>query len=310
MTDVDLATSSFGQSITVTPLQMVAAVSPVANGGTLMKPHIVKQIVNSDMGIVENTEPEMVRQVISKETSKEMCSILESVVSVGGGKNAYLAGYRIAGKTGTSEKYPRGNSKYVASFIGFAPADDPQVVCLVILDEPNGDSYYGGTIAAPVVRDILGETLQYLGVEPKYNSSEEEYVDVEIPDVTGMSKSDAGIAIDESGLEVKFSGESDLIVDQIPKAHTRVTQGSTVVLYTEGNKATRSVAVPNVVGKTPAEANSTLVSEGLNAKIKGVSKSGKNATCIGQSPVEGTMVEPGTVVSLNFRYDESETTND
>lgn len=156
MTDVDLATSSFGQSITVTPLQMVAAVSAVANGGTLMKPHIVKQIVNSDMGIVENTEPEMVRQVISKETSKEMCSILESVVSVGGGKNAYLAGYRIAGKTGTSEKYPRGNSKYVASFIGFAPADDPQVVCLVILDEPNGDSYYGGTIAAPVVRDILG----------------------------------------------------------------------------------------------------------------------------------------------------------
>ncbi len=310
MTDVDLATSSFGQSITVTPLQMVAAVSAVANGGTLMKPHIVKQIVNSDMGIVENTEPEMVRQVISKETSKEMCSILESVVSVGGGKNAYLAGYRIAGKTGTSEKYPRGNSKYVASFIGFAPADDPQVVCLVILDEPNGDSYYGGTIAAPVVRDILGETLQYLGVEPKYNSSEEEYVDVEIPDVTGMSKSDAGIAIDESGLEVKFSGESDLIVDQIPKAHTRVTQGSTVVLYTEGNKATRSVAVPNVVGKTPADANSTLVSEGLNAKIKGVSKSGKNATCIGQSPVEGTMVEPGTVVSLNFRYDESETTND
>lgn len=310
MTDVDLATSSFGQSITVTPLQMVAAVSAVANGGTLMKPHIVKQIVNSDMGIVENTEPEMVRQVISKETSKEMCSILESVVSVGGGKNAYLAGYRIAGKTGTSEKYPRGNSKYVASFIGFAPADDPQVVCLVILDEPNGDSYYGGTIAAPVVRDILGETLQYLGVEPKYNSSEEEYVDVEIPDVTGMSKSDAGIAIDESGLEVKFSGESDLIVDQIPKAHTRVTQGSTVVLYTEGNKATRSVAVPNVVGKTPAEANSTLVSEGLNAKIKGVSKSGKNATCIGQSPVEGTMVEPGTVVLLNFRYDESETTND
>ena len=310
MTDVDLATSSFGQSITVTPLQMVAAVSAVANGGTLMKPHIVKQIVNSDMGIVENTEPEMVRQVISKETSKEMCSILESVVSVGGGKNAYLAGYRIAGKTGTSEKYPRGNSKYVASFIGFAPADDPQVVCLVILDEPNGDSYYGGTIAAPVVRDILGETLQYLGVEPKYNSSEEEYVDVEIPDVTGMSKSDAGIAIDESGLEVKFSGESDLIVDQIPKAHNRVTQGSTVVLYTEGNKATRSVAVPNVVGKTPAEANSTLVSEGLNAKIKGVSKSGKNATCIGQSPVEGTMVEPGTVVSLNFRYDESETTND
>lgn len=135
-TDVDLATSSFGQSITVTPLQMITAVSAVANGGTLYKPHLVKEIVNSDSIVVEKNEPETVRQVISEETSKTMCSILESVVSKGGGKNAYLAGYRVAGKTGTSEKYPRGNSKYVASFIGFAPADDPKVACLVILDQP------------------------------------------------------------------------------------------------------------------------------------------------------------------------------
>ncbi len=310
MTDVDLATSSFGQSITVTPLQMVAAVSAIANGGTLMKPHLVKQIVNSDMGIVEDVQPEIVRQVISEDTSKKMCEILESVVSQGGGKNAYLAGYRIAGKTGTSEKIPRGQNKYVASFIGFAPADDPQVVCLVILDEPNGDSYYGGTIAAPVVRDILGETLQYLGVEPRYTSDEEEYVDIEVPDVSGMSKADAGIVLDEQGFDVKISGTSDVIVDQIPKAHTKAPQGSTIVIYTEGEQATRSIAVPSVIGQTPAEANASLVNDGLNAKIKGVSKSGKNATCIGQSPVEGTMVEPGTVVTLNFRYDESETTND
>lgn len=310
MTEVDLATSSFGQSITVTPLQMVAAVSAVANGGKLMKPHLVKQIVNSDMGIVEDVQPETVRQVISPETSKTMCGILESVVSEGGGKNAYLAGYRIAGKTGTSEKLPRGRSKYVASFIGFAPADDPQVLCLVLLDEPNGDSYYGGTIAAPVVRDILGETLQYLGVEPKYTEGEEEYADVEVPDVSGMTKADAGIALDECGFEVKISGSSDMIVDQIPKAHTKAMQGSTIVLYTEGEKATRSVTVPSVIGQTPAEANASLVGDGLNARIKGVSKSGRNATCIGQSPVEGTIVEPGTVVTLNFRYDESETTND
>lgn len=310
MTEVDLATSSFGQSITVTPLQMVAAVGAVANGGTLMKPHIVKQIVNSDMGIVDETRSETVRQVISQETSSEMCKILESVVSEGGGKNAYLAGYRICGKTGTSEKYPRGQNKYVASFVGFAPADDPQVLCLVLLDEPNGDSYYGGTIAAPVVRDILGETLQYLGVEPKYTDDEEEYADVEVPDVTGMSKADAGIALDECGFEVKISGNADTVIDQIPKAHTKATQGSTIVIYTEGEKALRSVTVPSVIGQTPAEANSSLVSEGLNARIKGVSKSGRNATCIGQSPVEGTLVEPGTVITLNFRYDESETTND
>lgn len=310
MGEVDLATSSFGQSITVTPLQMIAAVSAVANGGKLMKPHLVKQIVNSDMGIVDSTESEVVRQVISEKTSEQMCEILESVVSEGGGKNAYLAGYRIAGKTGTSEKIPRGQNKYVASFIGFAPADDPQVVCLVILDEPNGDSYYGGTIAAPVVRDILGETLQYLGVEPKYNEGEEEYVDIEVPDVTGMTKSEAGIMLDEYGFDVKVSGSEDLIIDQIPKAHTKVTQGSAVVIYTEGETATRSVEVPDVTDMTPAEANSNLVSCGLNARIKGVSKTGRNATCIGQSPTAGTMVEPGTVISLTFRYDESETTND
>lgn len=310
MTEVDLATSSFGQSITVTPLQMVAAVSAVANGGTLMKPHLVKQIVNSDMGIVEDIKPQAVRQVISRETSEEMCKILESVVSEGGGKNAYLAGYRIAGKTGTSEKQPRGQSKYIASFVGFAPADDPQVLCLVLLDEPNGDSYYGGTIAAPVVRDILGETLQYLGIEAKYTEGEEEFADVEVPDVSGMSKADAGIALDEYGFNVKISGSADMIVDQIPKAHTKVMQGSTIVLYTAGERATRTVTVPSVVGQTPAEANAALVNDGLNAKIKGVSKSGRNATCIGQSPVEGTVVEPGTIITLNFRYDESETTND
>lgn len=310
MTEVDLATSAFGQSITVTPLQMVAAVSAVANGGTLLKPYLVKQIVNSDMGIVESTQPEVVRQVISQQTSKQMCEILESVVSQGGGKNAYLAGYRIAGKTGTSEKIPRGNSKYIASFVGFAPAEDPQVVCLVILDEPNGSSYYGGTIAAPVVRDILGETLQYLGVEPRYTSDEEEYIDLEVPDVTGMTKSEAGISIDESGFKVKISGDGDIIVDQIPKPHTKTSHGSTVVIYTEGQKTARTTVVPSVIGQTPATANTTLTNDGLNAKIKGVSKSGKNATCIGQSPVEGTMVEPGTVVTLNFRYDESEVTND
>lgn len=310
MSDVDLATESFGQSITVTPLQMAAAVSAVANGGTLMKPHIVKQIVNSDMGIVESTEPEIVRQVIAKETSEEMCKILESVVSEGGGKNAYLAGYRIAGKTGTSEKIPRGNGKYIASFIGFAPADDPKVLCLVILDEPNGSSYYGGQIAAPVVRDILGETLQYLGVEPMYNPDEEEYINVEVPDITGMSVSEAGSVLDESGLKPKESGSGDVVVDQIPKPHTGVTGGSMVYMYTEEGGAERTVSVPDVTGETPASASASLENVGLNAGIKGVSKFGKNATCIGQSPVEGTMVEPGTVVTLSFRYDESETTND
>lgn len=206
-TDVDLATSSFGQSITVTPLQMITAVSAVANGGTLYKPHLVREIVNSDNIVMEEKQPEVVRQVISEETSKTMCSILESVVSKGGGKNAYLAGYRIAGKTGTSEKIPRGNQKYIASFIGFAPADNPKVACLVILDQPPaGMPYYGGVIAAPVVKNILEETLQYIGVEPKYNDDEKQFIENEIPDISGKSVSEAEAALKEAGFGIRVKG--------------------------------------------------------------------------------------------------------
>ncbi|MEG1441524.1 MAG: penicillin-binding transpeptidase domain-containing protein, partial [Oscillospiraceae bacterium] len=202
--EVDLATSSFGQSFNVTPLQLISAVSAIANGGKLMKPHLVKEVVNSDMGIVSAKEPEIVRQVISQKTSDTMCEILESVVSKGGGKNAYLAGYRIAGKTGTSEKVPRGNNKYIASFIGFAPADDPQVACLVLLDDPQGSSYYGGQIAAPVVKNIMEETLRYLNVEPEYGEDEKKFVDIEVPDISGKTKEEATKILSEQELKIKF----------------------------------------------------------------------------------------------------------
>lgn len=223
-TEVDLATSSFGQSITVTPLQMITAISAIANGGKLYKPHLVKEIVSSDNSVVERVEPELVRQPISKETSETMRGILESVVSEGGGKNAYLAGYRIAGKTGTSEKIPRGNSKYIASFISFAPADDPQVACLVILDQPPvGMPYYGGMIAAPVVKNIMEETLQYLGVEPRYSEAEKEYVDIEVPDLSGMSTAEAEKTLTEAGFQLRVKGDRNAVIaDQIPKGPTPV----------------------------------------------------------------------------------------
>ncbi len=301
-TDVDLATSSFGQSVTVTPLQMITAVSAVANGGKLYKPHLVKEIINSDNIVVEKNEPELVRQVISEETSETMCGILESVVSEGGGKNAYLAGYRIAGKTGTSEKIPRGNGKYIASFLSFAPADDPQVACLVILDQPPvGMPYYGGTIAAPVVKNIMEETLQYLGVEPRYNESEKEFVDIEVPDLSGKSQADASKILTEAGFKIRVKGEGDVITDQIPKAHTRLAAGSTVVAYMNDTKAERNIAVPKVVGESAANAAALLTSEGLNARIRGVPGEG-SAVCSSQSPEAGTIVEPGTVVTIDFKY--------
>lgn len=303
--EIDLATSSFGQSFNVTPLQMVAMASAVANGGNLMKPHLIKQVVDKDMNVVKDILPTKVRQIVSKDTSNTMRTILESVVSEGGGKNAYLAGYRIAGKTGTSEKQPRGNGKYVASFIGFAPADNPQVVCLVILDQPPvGNVYYGGLIAAPVVKNILDETLQYLNVEPEYTQEEMQFVDVLVPDVVGRTPEKAKQAIEKAGFGVRIYGNGDKVTEQMPKANSKVSQNSGIVLYTEAKAEKHMISVPDVRGMAPAAANKTLTDAGLNVKIKGVSNTDGAAICSGQLPIGGTTVEAGTVITLSFSYSE------
>ena len=301
--EIDLATSSFGQSFNVTPLQMVTMVSAVANGGKLMKPHLVKKLVDKDQNVIEEYAPTVVRQVISQETSKKMCEILESVVSVGGGKNAYLAGFRIAGKTGTSEKQPRGNGKYVASFVGFAPADDPEIVCLVILDQPPvGSTYYGGLIAAPVVKNILEESLQYLGVEPEYTQEELEMIDITVPDITGKTRLDAEAVLKEVGVNISIKGSGDVVLDQVPKPYSKLAKNSKVVAYTEGEEIAKTVEVPNVVGCFGSEANRGITNAGLNVRIKGLSNVDGVAICSGQSPAAGTMVEPGTIITLDFRY--------
>jgi len=303
--EIDLATSSFGQSFNVTPLQMITMVSAVANGGKLMKPHLIKQLVDENGNVVEEIEPTVVRQVISEKTSRTMCEILESVVSVGGGKNAYLAGYRIAGKTGTSEKQPRGNGKYVASFVGFAPADDPEIACLVILDQPpQGAPYYGGIIAAPVVKNILEESLQYLGVEPEYTQEELEMVEITLPDVMGKSRGEAEAILKEAGISISFKGSGEVVLDQVPKPFLKIARNSKVVAYTEGAENKKTVTVPNVVGCSASEANKGITNAGLNVRIKGLSNVDGIAICSGQYPAEGTVVEPGTIVTLDFRYAE------
>lgn len=303
--EIDLATSSFGQSFNVTPLQMVTMVAAVANGGKMMKPHLVKQLVDKDKNIIEDYKPTFVRQIISEETSKTMRGILESVVSKGGGKNAYLAGYRIAGKTGTSEKQPRGNGKYVASFVGFAPAEDPEIVCLVILDQPPvGATYYGGLIAAPVVKNILEESLAYLGVEPEYKEEEMAFLDISVPSVTGKTKAEAKTELEAIGLRAEFKGTSDLVTEQVPKAYSKLAKNSKVVLYTEGVTCEKTVTIPNVVGCTASAANKGITDAGLNVRIKGLTNVHGIAICSAQSPAAGTVVEPGTVVTLEFVYSE------
>ncbi len=237
MGPVELATSSFGQTFTVTPLQMVCAISAVVNGGYLMEPHIVKSYTDSEGNIVENVDPVTVRRVISEETSATMREILEKVVSEGGGKAAYIPGYRIGGKTGTSEKLPRGSNLVVASFVGFAPADDPDIVCLVILDEPMNGMTYGGQIAAPVAGAIISDTLKYLGYEPNYTDDDALEAEIIVPDVTGESVDEARERIAGLGLKATVKGEGDTVIKQIPKEDARLHNGSVVILYTEDEAA-------------------------------------------------------------------------
>jgi stage V sporulation protein D (sporulation-specific penicillin-binding protein) len=301
--EVELATSSFGQSFQITPLQMIAGVAAAANGGKLMRPHLIKQLTDSNDNVVTEFEPEMIRQVLSKETSDTLCSLLETVVSGGTGSGAYIKGFRVAGKTGTSEKIPRGNGKYIASFAGFAPADDPQVVCLVILDEPSTGLYYGGQIASPVVRSILEDTLNYLGIDPAYTAEEKATLETSVPNVVGMTLQEAKNTITGNNLKIRTEGSGDSVLNQIPKGGVKVNQQSTITLYTEENYTATKVTVPNVLQKSVVSASDIILKSNLNIKIIGAGASPSNGEVVSykQEPAAGESVDIGTVVTVEFR---------
>lgn len=296
MGPVELATYSFGQGFQITPMQMITAVSAIANDGKLLKPRIVKQIKDIDGNVVKNFEPEFVRQVVSKDTSILLRNILESVVTEGTGKNAYVKGYRVAGKTGTSEKLPRGNGKYIASFACFAPADDPKIAVLVILDEPSAGIYYGGQIAAPVARQIVDDTLRYLEVEPKYTPKElEEHKEVSVPDITNKPLNDALKILKGSNLAYKIEGDGNTVIGQMPKAGFKIIQNSPVFIFLNKSAQNSKRIVPDVIGKTISDSSRILAEAGLNIKIVG---SGHAAH---QNPAAGTEVEPGSIINVDFR---------
>lgn len=300
--EIELVTSAFGQTFQITPLQLISAVSAIANEGKLLKPHLVKQLTNQDGAIVKTYEPELVRQVVSKETANSLCQILESVVSEGTGANAYIKGFRVAGKTGTSEKQPRSENKVICSFCGFAPADDPKYVCLVLLDEPNGAIRFGGTIAAPVVGKVLDDTLRYVGVEPQYTSEEIENADKIVPDLNGTEVSEAKKQLSEQNLKYKIVGSGNTITDQTPKGFARLAENSTVILYTENIAPSEKVLVPAVTGKSAVEANTILTNAGLNIKLVGIRGDNQSALVSAvQSPAAGTEVLKGSVVTVEFR---------
>ncbi|MDD3766725.1 MAG: stage V sporulation protein D [Eubacteriales bacterium] len=301
--EVELATYSFGQGFQITPLQMIAAVGAVANGGKLMKPHLVKQLTDKEGNIVVEYESEFVRQVVSKETSEALTGILETVVSHGTGSGAYIKGFRVGGKTGTSEKTPRGNNKYIASFVGFAPADDPQVVCIVILDEPSTGLYYGGQIASPVVRNILEDTLSYLGVEPAYTPEEKATLETSVPNVLGKTAKEAKNILQNNNLKYRIEGEGESIISQIPKAGIKVNQQSTITLYTEEDMAVTKTIVPNVLNQTVIGASNLISQANLNIKIIGAGSvlSRGGVVSYKQDPPAGASVDIGSVVTVEFR---------
>lgn len=310
--EVELATASFGQRFKVTPIQMLTAVAAVANGGNLVTPHVVKEIVSTDENgnntVIKTIESDVKRQVISEQTSNTLCKLLEDVVSVGSGKNAYVKGYRVAGKTGTSEKLESesttGEEEYIASFIGFAPADDPQIAILVMLDEPSGSEYFGGLTAAPVAGDILSEVLPYLEITAEYTEEELETLDTSVPAVTAMSTDEAIDKIKESGLSYKIIGGEGTVDYQMPKSGTSIPRTGTVVLYTNGKEPSATVTVPDITKMTVAGASKMISNYGLNFRSVGNESTKSTALIVSQQPAAGTMVEAGTVITAYYKnYD-------
>ncbi|MBG0219052.1 stage V sporulation protein D [Clostridioides difficile] len=241
---VELATISFGQSISVTPIQLITAISSIANGGDLMQPRVVKSYTDNKGNITETVKPKKVRSVISKETSKKMLEIAESVVTEGGGKIAYIPGYRLGGKTGTAQKVIDGKyapGKYICSFVGIAPCDDPQIVVLAIVDEPTGVSAFGSTTAGPIVKEIMNDSLKYLGVKPVYKEEEKaeyEKKQVKVPDVRNLKIGDAVKALEDAKLKPDLDADIELPEDTkvkeiFPKPGVKVNEDSSITLYFE-----------------------------------------------------------------------------
>lgn len=300
--EVELATSSFGQTFKITPLQLITAVSAVANDGKLMKPYIVKETLDDEGNIVSTAKPQVVRQVISETTSDKMCQMLEEAVRIGSGKNANAVGYRVAGKTGTSEKrdlaVQTGRDEKISSFIGFAPADDPQIAVLVLLDEPQGVQKFGGVIAAPVARRIFEDVCPYLGIEPQYTSEELATQDVTVPDVSGKTKAEAVSILNGKKMSYRTVGSGDTVTDQIPKAQSVVPATAEVVLYLGGSAPDKTVTVPTVTGLSFNAAKSRIENLGLYMKVSG-NTSGKNVQAISQTNA-GESLAVGSVVTVEF----------
>ena len=302
MGPVELASCAFGQSSKITPLQMITAVCAVVNGGNLMQPYVVEKITDAAGNVVSTTQPTVRRQVIRPETSALMCQMMEGVVDGGSGKNAYVAGFRVGGKTGTSQKLDSEDEEArIASFVGIAPADDPKIAVLIALDEPHTFATGGGALAAPVAAQVIQETLRYYGVQPQYTPEEQQRLENQLPDVEGLPPEAAAAKLQEAGFAAKAVGGGDTVLAQYPAAGETLPRGSTVLLYTEENAARQVTTVPSAAGQTLEEATETLHAAGLNIKAAGAAEM-EGAVAVSQSSPAGEQLPQGSLVTVTF-YD-------
>ena len=301
-TQLDLACYAFGQNFNVTPIALIAAQAACVNGGYLHTPYLVEQIVDSDGSITYQHDNTPVRQVVSEETSAHVRECLEYVVSDGTGRNGQVKGYRVGGKTGTADKGQTGD--LVVSFVSFAPADDPQVIILVTMDTPSrsaGTSVSGGSMVAPVNSKIMADILPYLGIEPTYSAEELLGADTTVPYVIGNSVEDAKSRVESRGFTCKVVGTGDTITDQTPAGGAVIPGKSTVILYAGAEKPNTMYTVPQLVGKTAAEANVAATNAGLLVRFSGATQTTSgNIRVLSQSLEAGQQVPAGTVITVQL----------
>lgn len=305
-----LAAASFGQTFTITPLQLITAVSACVNGGRLMKPYVVRQMLNSDGTTAYEREPCLVRQVISAETSEKVRTILEQVVGDsrdGTGRNAAVPGYRIGGKTGTSEKVSleaqTGEKEYIVSFIGFAPADKPRIALLVFLDTPSSKSgiyISGGQMAAPVVGNMLADILPYMGIEAQYSAEELAGMDVSMPQLTGLDVSEAARTLRDAGLKYRSIGEGDIVTSQLPEAGCTIAAGSEVILYFDREPSRELETMPELSGMSYEQARDTLSYYGIYIRTGSLVTDAAAQKINTQSVPAGQRLGHGTVVEVTL----------
>lgn len=313
MGGVDLAVASFGQNFSITPIQMITACAAVSNGGYVVQPHVVSKITDSKGNVIKTVDKKVKRQVISDDTSKKMNEYLEYNTERQGAAAGYISGYKVAGKTGTTEK--RGVTKfessfsedYISSFCGYAPADDPQIAMLVFFDTPDGDAYYGSQVSSPVFINIMSEVLPYLDVKTSYTDEELGYVDASAGDYTGVSVDEAKTAVEADGFTATVKGNGSTVISQIPTVSSGLQKGGSIVLYTDSESQSETVSVPSLIGLSPDEVNNVASDYGLNVSFSGATTS--SGTSSSQNVEAGTSVSPGTVITVSFA-DSSSTLNE